>query len=78
MTTFIKRVVTMWRNARHKHTWVTSRNWAILDGNLVVLRTHSCGVCGSKENRLILMATAEQLTEAHSKVITIPPKVGTL
>jgi hypothetical protein len=68
-----------WSKLTHKHAYRQRRNWGILDGQLICLRTTQCDECGHKmEQALLLIATAEELAEAHSKQMVSPkaPNVG--
>jgi len=59
-----------WSKLTHKHAYRQRQNWAIIDGDLVCLRTTQCDECGQKqEQALLLIATAAQLAEANSKTI---------
>lgn len=60
-----------WRRLRHRHAYRQRKNWGMLDGQLVCLRTTQCDACGKKfEQALLLIATAEDLAEANAKVVT--------
>ena len=59
-----------WRKLTHRHAYRQRKNWGILDGQLVCLRTTQCDECGHKlEQALLLIATADELAEANSKRI---------
>ena len=68
-----------WKKLTHKHAYRQRKNWGILDGQLVCLRTTQCDECGHKmEQALLLIATADELAEANSKRIESDkaPNVG--
>lgn len=57
-----------WRKITHRHEYKQRKNWGILDGQLVCLRTTYCEACGEKfDHALLLIATAGELAEADSK-----------
>ena len=65
-----KRLGEWWRRLTHRHQYRQRQNWAILNGDLVCLRTTQCDECGHKsEEALLLIATEAQLDEARSKPI---------
>lgn len=57
-----------WRKLTHRHEYKQRKNWGILGGQLVCMRTTYCEACGKKfDQALLLIATAEELAEAASK-----------
>lgn len=58
----------LWRKLIHRHTYSSCKNWVMLEGQLVCLRTTRCDGCGHIDERaLLLIATAAELAEANSR-----------
>ncbi len=59
----------------HRHELKEVRSWAMIDGDLVCNRIYICQ-CGHGESRaLLLIATAKQLAEARTRIISTVPNV---
>ena len=71
-------ILTLFKRLKHRHAFKQRMNWAMLNGDLVCLRTTICECGHESEKVLLLVATAANLAEANAKQITqeLTPNVG--